>query len=76
MLADAAMILAGLGATLATGVGTWVGFDVSAGFHVVLLGVLSLSLPRRPALALLSRTDGELPSSSRSYAPPNSRNRP
>jgi len=70
------MIPAGLGATLATGVGTWVGFDVSAGFHVVLLGVLYLFLPRRPALARLSRTDGELPSSSRLYASRSPQNRP
>ena len=45
-LADAAMILTGLGATLATGVGTWVGFGLSAGFHAVLLGVLYLVFPR------------------------------
>ncbi len=45
-LADAAMILTGLGATLATGIGTWIGFGVSAGFHAVLLGVLYLVFPQ------------------------------
>lgn len=45
-LADAGMILVGLGATLATGIATWVGFGISAGFHVVLLGILYLVFPR------------------------------
>ncbi|SDJ73272.1 sensory rhodopsin [Halovenus aranensis] len=44
--ADALMIAVGLGATLATGIATWVGFAVSGGFHVVLLGVLYLVFPR------------------------------
>jgi sensory rhodopsin len=44
--ADALMILVGLGATLATGLATWVGFAISGGFHVVLLGILYLVFPR------------------------------
>lgn len=44
--ADALMILAGLGATLATGIATWIGFAISGGFHVVLLGILYLVFPK------------------------------
>lgn len=45
-LADAGMIAVGLGAALTTGVASWVGFGVSAGFHLVLLGILYLVFPR------------------------------
>lgn len=45
-LADALMIVVGLGGTLVTGIATWIGFGVSAGFHAVLLGILYLVLPR------------------------------
>jgi sensory rhodopsin len=45
-LADAGMILVGLGATLVTGPATWIGFGVSAGFHLVLLGILYLVFPK------------------------------
>jgi sensory rhodopsin len=45
-LADAAMITVGLGATLTTGFASWIGFVVSAGFHLVLLGILYLVFPR------------------------------
>jgi len=44
--ADAGMILIGTAATLTTGIATWVGFGVSALFHVVLLGILYLVLPK------------------------------
>ena len=44
--ADAGMILVGMGATLLTGIATWIGFGVSALFHLVLLGVLYLVLPQ------------------------------
>jgi sensory rhodopsin len=44
--ADAGMIAVGMVATLTTGIATWVGFGVSALFHLVLLGVLYLVLPR------------------------------
>lgn len=44
--ADALMISVGLAATLATGVATWIGFAISGGFHVVLLGILYLVFPR------------------------------
>lgn len=43
--ADALMIIVGLGATLATGIATWVGFAVSGGFHLVLLAILYLVFP-------------------------------
>lgn len=45
-LADGAMIGVGLGATLTTGVASWVGFGASALFHLVLLGILYLVFPR------------------------------
>lgn len=45
-LADAAMILVGLGATVTTGLLSWIGFAVSGGFHLVLLGILYLVFPR------------------------------
>jgi sensory rhodopsin len=45
-VADALMILTGLGAALTTGLATWVGFAVSGGFHLVLLSILYLVLPR------------------------------
>lgn len=45
-LADAAMIVIGLGATLVTGIATWIGFGVSAGFHAVLLGILYTVFPK------------------------------
>lgn len=44
--ADAGMILIGMLATLTTGIATWIGFSVSALFHVVLLGILYLVLPK------------------------------
>ncbi|WP_436900461.1 bacteriorhodopsin [Halovenus halobia] len=44
--ADALMIAVGLGATLATGIATWIGFAISGGFHVVLLAILYLVFPR------------------------------
>ncbi len=44
--ADALRIAVGLGATLATGIATWIGFAVSGGFHVVLLAILYLVFPR------------------------------
>jgi len=44
--ADALMILTGLGAVLATGIGTWIGFGISAVFHLTLLVVLYLSFPK------------------------------
>ena len=43
--ADAGMILVGTVATLTTGIATWIGFGISALFHVVLLGILYLVLP-------------------------------
>ncbi|MXR52168.1 bacteriorhodopsin [Halovenus sp. WSH3] len=43
--ADAMMIIIGLGATLSTGIATWVGFGVSAGVHLVLLAILYLVFP-------------------------------
>lgn len=45
-VADALMIVTGLGGTLLTGVGTWVGFGVSAGFHLSLLGILYFVFPK------------------------------
>lgn len=45
-VADALMISIGFGATLATGIATWIGFAVSGGFHVVLLAILYLVFPR------------------------------
>jgi sensory rhodopsin len=45
-LADGAMIGVGLGATLTTGVASWVGFGASALFHLVLLGILYLVFPQ------------------------------
>jgi len=45
-LADALMIATGLAATLVTGIGTWIGFGVSAGFHLALLAILYLVFPR------------------------------
>ena len=36
----------GLAATLVTGIGTWIGFGVSAGFHLALLAILYLVFPR------------------------------
>lgn len=44
--ADALMIIVGLGATLATGIATWIGFAISGGFHVVLLAILYLVFPK------------------------------
>ena len=44
--ADALMITVGLGATLATGIATWIGFAISGGFHVVLLAILYLVFPK------------------------------
>lgn len=44
--ADAGMILIGMAATLTTGIATWIGFGVSALFHVVLLSILYLVLPK------------------------------
>lgn len=45
-VADALMIVTGLGASLTTGIATWVGFGVSGGFHLALLGILYLVFPR------------------------------
>ncbi len=47
--ADALMILTGLGATLVTGIATWIGFGLSAGFHLALLGILYLQFPKYAA---------------------------
>ena len=44
--ADAGMILVGLGATLTTGIATWIGFGISSAFHLALLGVLYLVFPK------------------------------
>ena len=44
--ADAMMIITGFGATLLTGMATWIGFGISAGFHLSLLAILYLYFPR------------------------------
>jgi len=45
-VADALMIVTGTAATLMTGIATWIGFGVSAGFHLALLAILYLVFPR------------------------------
>ncbi|AXR76864.1 bacteriorhodopsin [Natrarchaeobaculum sulfurireducens] len=45
-VADAMMIAIGFAATLLTGIATWIGFGVSAIFHVSLLAILYLIFPR------------------------------
>lgn len=44
--ADAGMIAVGLWATLSTGIATWIGFAISGGFHLALLGVLYGVFPK------------------------------
>jgi len=44
--ADALMILTGTAATLLTGIATWVGFGVSAAFHLSLLWILYAVFPK------------------------------
>lgn len=45
-IADALMIAIGAIAAVQTGIGTWIGFGVSSGFHLVLLGILYGVLPK------------------------------
>lgn len=45
-VADALMILTGLAATVTTGLATWIGFGVSAAFHLSLLSILYVVFPR------------------------------
>lgn len=48
-LADALMIATGFAGTMLTGLGTWIGFGVSAVFHLSLLGILYVVFPRYAA---------------------------
>lgn len=48
-LADALMIATGFAGTILTGIGTWIGFGVSAAFHLSLLWILYAVFPRYAA---------------------------
>ena len=48
-LADALMIATGFAGSILTGIGTWIGFGISAAFHLSLLWVLYVVFPRYAA---------------------------